>query len=136
MISVILITEVLTIFENENLINNPNMKNLIRLLSLFTITGFILTSCEGPMGPAGKDGLAGLDGKDGKDANETCKECHNSTVVEKVAAEFEFSKHFTGLAAEDETGNAGCAPCHESEGFKYVINCYIFFLQDYQNHPD
>jgi len=97
------------------------MKNLIKLLSLLTVTGFILTSCEGPMGPAGKDGVDGLDGLAGIDANETCKECHNPTVVDAVAVQFEFSKHFTGLAAEEETGNTSCAPCHESEGFKYVV---------------
>ena len=100
---------------------NHIMKNLTKLFFLIVSTGFLLMSCEGPMGPAGKDGLAGLDGEDGIDANETCKECHNPNVVEKIALEFEFSKHSLGEAAEEETGNAGCAPCHESEGFKYVI---------------
>lgn len=96
---------------------NPNMKNLFKLLSLLTISGFMLASCEGPQGvtgPAGKDGI------DGVDANETCKECHNPTVVEAKATEFEFSKHSYGEAAFEEAGNTGCTPCHTSDAFKYV----------------
>ena len=97
------------------------MKNLIKLFSFTLATGLLLSSCEGPMGPAGEDGLAGLDGKDGKDANETCKLCHNPTVVDAVAVQFELSKHSYGEAAFGEAGSTGCAPCHESEGFKYVV---------------
>ena len=93
------------------------MKNLIKLLSLLTVAGFILTSCEGPAGPAGKDGIDGLAGTD---ANETCKECHNPTVVDAIAVQFELSKHFYGEAAFEEAGNTGCGPCHLSEAFKYV----------------
>jgi hypothetical protein len=94
------------------------MKNLIRLFSILVTTGVFLTACEGPMGPAGKDGA---NGANGTDANETCKLCHNPTVVDAVSVQFEFSKHFTGSASDGETGNTSCAPCHESEGFKYVI---------------
>ncbi len=81
------------------------MKKLIKLVSVTLATGFILVSCEGPMG---------------KDANETCKECHNPTVVDQKVVEFKFSKHQYGEAAFEEAGNITCAPCHESEGFKYV----------------
>jgi hypothetical protein len=95
------------------------MKNLIKLVSFLTFTGFILTSCEGPMGLAGKDGTAG---KDGKDANETCKECHNPTVVDAVAVQFELSKHSFGEAAFEEAGSTSCGPCHLSEAFKYVCS--------------
>jgi len=100
------------------------MKNLIRLISLFTVAFLILTSCEGPMGPAGADGLNGADGaagKDGVDANETCKECHNPTVVDAKIPQFALSKHSYGEANFEEAGNTTCAPCHESEGFKYVV---------------
>jgi hypothetical protein len=86
------------------------MKNLIRLLSLFTVAGFLFTACEGPMGPAGKD------------ANESCKLCHNSAGVDSVITMFELSKHKYGEAAFGESGSAGCAPCHTSEGFKDVVN--------------
>jgi hypothetical protein len=106
--------------QNEILTNKPNMKNLIKLLSLLTIAGFMLTSCEGPMGPAGKDGTAGTNGTNGTDANETCKECHNPTVVDAIAVQYELSKHSYGLAAFEEAGNTGCTPCHASEAFKYV----------------
>ncbi len=93
------------------------MKNLIRLFSLLITTGFLFTACEGPMGPAGKDGKDGLAGKD---ANETCKLCHNPTVVDAVAVQYEFSKHSYGEAAFEESGNTTCGVCHTSEGFKYV----------------
>jgi hypothetical protein len=84
------------------------MKNLIRSLSLLLAAGFILTSCEGPAGPAGKD------------ANESCKLCHNSTVVDQKAIEFDHAVHFTGTAFEEGSRTA-CAPCHSTQGFKYVV---------------
>jgi hypothetical protein len=85
------------------------MKNLLKLLALFTAAGFLVTACEGPMGPAGKD------------ANETCTQCHNSGGVDSVFTMYALSKHEYGEAAFEEAGSTGCAPCHESEGFKYVI---------------
>jgi hypothetical protein len=85
------------------------MKNLLKLLTLFTIAGFMFTACEGPMGPAGKD------------ANETCKLCHNSRGVDSVFTMFKLSKHSYGEAAFSESGTVGCAPCHTSEGFKDVV---------------
>jgi hypothetical protein len=85
---------------------------------------FLSTSCEGPAGPAGKDGVNGADGLaglPGKDANETCKLCHNPTVVQAKATQYELSKHSFGETAMEEAGGStGCTPCHESEGFKYV----------------
>ncbi|MGD0581956.1 MAG: hypothetical protein ABR974_03300 [Bacteroidales bacterium] len=89
------------------------MKNLIKLFSAAIAGCFFLASCEGPMGPAGQNGV---------DANQTCKECHNSTVVEEKATEYEFAKHSYGTAAFNESGNTSCAPCHTSEGFQYVCN--------------
>jgi hypothetical protein len=84
------------------------MKNLIRLLSLLTLSGLILTSCEGPQGMAGKD------------ANESCKECHNTAVVQQKSLELAFSKHEYGEAAFEEGGNTGCTPCHAEDAFQYV----------------
>jgi hypothetical protein len=84
------------------------MKSLIRLLTLCTIAGFLFTACEGPAGPAGKD------------ANESCTTCHNSTVVEIKAIEYEHALHFSGTAFEEGNRNA-CAPCHSHQGFKYVV---------------
>jgi hypothetical protein len=81
-----------------------------------------LFSCEGPMGPAGAKGDNGIDGIDGVDANETCKLCHAPTMVDEISQQFEWSRHKMGEAAYGEAGNAACAPCHESEGFKYVCN--------------
>jgi len=96
------------------------MKNLLRLFSVLFASALLFSACEGPMGPAGANGADGKDGKDGKDANETCKLCHNSSVVEEKATQFELSKHNYGEAAFEEAGNTTCAVCHESEGFKYV----------------
>ena len=93
------------------------MKNIVRLLTLFVFAGFVLVSCEGPMGPSGANGK---DGIDGKDANETCKLCHNSTVVEAKAIEYEHSVHFSGEAFEEGTRNS-CAPCHSHQGFLDVV---------------
>jgi len=81
-----------------------------------------ITSCtkEGPTGPVGPAGANGTNGTNGADANETCNLCHNSTVFDGIAKQFELSKHNYGEAAFEEAGNATCAPCHESEAFKYV----------------
>lgn len=81
------------------------MNNLIRISSLLIVSGFFLTSCEGPIG---------------KDANESCKLCHNNDVVDAKAVQFEFSKHSYGEAAFEEAGSTSCGPCHLSESFKYV----------------
>jgi len=102
-------------------------KNLLIYTAMFT--GVVLYSCEGPMGPAGQNG------EDGTDANESCKLCHNSSVVDSVAGLYAFSKHSFGETAEEETGSTGCAPCHESEGFKYVCknNTSVAFIPDPAN---
>ena len=84
------------------------MKTLAKLLTILVPAGLLMTACEGPMGQTGAD------------ANETCKECHNSSVVEQKAAEFDFSKHHFGEIAFEEAGNTGCSPCHTTLAFKYV----------------
>ena len=85
----------------------------------------------------GNDGLAGPAGPAGKDASETCKLCHNPSVVDSIATQFQLSKHEYGLAAEEEAGNATCAPCHEQEAFKYVCknNITAVFYQDSATGP-
>ena len=80
---------------------------------MLTAGSFFMTSCS-------KDGNDGKDGTNGTDAIATCKECHNPSVVDRVATEFALSKHNYGEAAAGEAGNTSCGPCHESEGFKYV----------------
>jgi len=94
--------------------------SFLKIILFGFVCAFIATSCvkEGPLGPAGADGK---DGANGKDANETCKMCHNPTSVEIVTTQFELSKHKYGEAAFEEAGNTTCAPCHASEGFKYVV---------------
>jgi len=94
------------------------MKNLIKLISVVVVAVSLLTSCEGPMGPAGKDGVDGLAGAD---ANETCKLCHNSTTVDLISVQYQFSKHEYGEAAFEEAGSTSCGPCHLQEAFKYVV---------------
>jgi hypothetical protein len=120
MVSVTVITRNFINCTVKLLTKKPNMKNLIRLLSLLTISGFMLTSCEGPQGVAGPAGKDGVDGINGVDANETCKECHNPTTVEPKATEYQFSKHSYGEVDFEEAGNTGCTPCHTSDAFLYV----------------
>lgn len=100
------------------------MKKTNLFLQLGTIATLLLgivvySSCT-KEGPIGKDGIAGTNGTNGKDANETCKLCHNPNVVDAKVVEFGLSKHEYGEAAAYTAGNASCAPCHSSEGFKYV----------------
>ncbi len=97
------------------------MKNLLRLLSLLTFTGFILTSCEGPMGPAGENGANGKDGIAGIDANQSCTLCHdNSALIETKYAQWSESVHATGENAA-YANRTGCVRCHTSQGFlEYV----------------
>jgi len=89
------------------------MKNLIKLLSLFTVTGLLLASCEGPMGPAGENGIAGID------ANESCTQCHtNNQIITAKMAQWAASTHATG--GNSERNAYDCAPCHTSQGFLEV----------------
>ncbi|MBX7151602.1 hypothetical protein K1X84_08175, partial [bacterium] len=101
------------------------MKNVFRLaammLPIAIIALLFVSSCEGPRGPAGADGQNGQNGQNGVDANETCKQCHNPLLVDKIQAEYEFSKHSWGEAAFEEAGNTSCTPCHADRGFKYVV---------------
>lgn len=94
------------------------MNKVKRFLSLISMAGLILASCEGPMGPTG---AGGRDGTDGKDANETCKFCHNSNVVLAKGLEYGYSQHFRGTA-HDHATMAGCIPCHTHKGFLDVIS--------------
>lgn len=96
------------------------LKNVTQLLLYAFVIACIAPSCvkEGPMGLTGP---AGADGKDGVDANETCKACHNSTKVDMISTQFQFSKHEYGEAAFEEAGNTGCTPCHAQEAFKYMV---------------
>ena len=96
------------------------MKRVLHSLIIPVAIALLGVACEGPMGPAGANGKDGKDGANGKDANETCKLCHNSSVVEEKATQFELSKHSYGVVAFEEAGNTGCTPCHASEAFKYV----------------
>jgi hypothetical protein len=97
-----------------------NSKNLFKVSTLLVALLFFITSCvkEGPMGLQGEEGAQG---KTGANGNESCKVCHNNTVVGPLSAQYHFSKHSDEELPKEEAGNGGCAPCHESEGLKYVI---------------
>ncbi|MCX6246364.1 MAG: hypothetical protein NTW10_01410 [Bacteroidetes bacterium] len=91
--------------------------NLFLTAGLFVAAaGFVFTSCtkEGPQG------TAGTNGKNGVDANETCKQCHAPSMVDRVAVEFQMSKHSYGVAEFEEAGNGACTSCHSEKGFIYV----------------
>ena len=89
----------------------------------------MLTGCtkEGPQGLAGKDGANGTNGTNGtngangKDGTAGCITCHSPASIEAIAVQYEHAKHAFGLAAFDEAGRQDCAPCHESEGFKFIV---------------
>ncbi len=102
-------------------------------MMLSVATMILLASCA----KDGNDGLAGPAGPAGKDASETCKLCHNPSVVDSVATQFQLSKHEFGTAAEEEAGRAGCIPCHTQEAFKYVCknNVTATFYQDSATGP-
>ncbi len=89
---------------------------LLLAAGLFVSLAGVFSGCT----KQGETGPAGTNGTDGTDANETCKQCHAAAVVDRVATEFEVSKHSWGEAAFEEAGNPGCAPCHEQKGFVYV----------------
>jgi hypothetical protein len=96
-----------------------NSKNVFRISTLLVSLLFFITSCvkEGPMGPQGETGAQGLTGANG---NESCKVCHNTTVVGPISVQYKLAKHSDEELPNEEAGSTGCAPCHESEGFKYV----------------
>jgi len=105
-------------------------KNLFVIgIGFLLIGASIFSACtkEGPMGPAGTNGTNGTNGANGTngtngvDGGTNCQECHNPATVTMAATQYELSKHSFGEAAFGEAGNATCAPCHESEGFKYVV---------------
>lgn len=83
---------------------------------MISAASFVMTSCtkEGPQGEPGKDGT------NGTDASETCKQCHSPAMVDKVATEFQLSKHSWGTTAFEEAGNTSCTPCHAQKAFVYV----------------
>jgi hypothetical protein len=104
------------------------MKTLRKILLFLVPAGILFASCEGPMGPGGEDGM------DGADLNANCTECHNSSVVDAKAREYEHSLHFTGEAYARGTSTA-CAPCHSHQGFLYVVenNTPATFVTDPSN---
>ena len=100
------------------------MKNLIKLFTLLTVLGFMLSSCEGPMGPAGADGTDGTNGTNGTngiDATASCILCHNNdATIELKLAQWGGSIHATGGNAA-YANRTGCVQCHTSQGFlEYV----------------
>ena len=98
----------------------------MKLRNFFSLTPWVLammilgTACV-KEGPPGSKGDTGENGNNGTDANETCKQCHNPVVVDAKNVEFQFSKHHFGTVAEEESGTAGCAPCHTQLGFQDVV---------------
>ena len=95
------------------------MKDLIKIISFFTLTGFMLASCEGPMGPTG---INGLDGKDGIDANTSCIVCHNTANQDAKETQYESSDK----GERNARSGKYCARCHSTEGFKEVVTMGTF----------
>jgi len=90
---------------------------LTMILSVAVIVSLIVVSACTKEGPAGKDGEPGIDGTDG---TAVCGVCHdNSETVETIIGQWEHSKH--GFGGTNFESNAGCAPCHTSQGFKEAL---------------
>jgi hypothetical protein len=109
----------------------------MKLYKFFSLSFFVLsilvlgTSCV-KQGPPGLNGDKGDTGANGVDANETCKLCHNPTVVDAKAVEFQYAKHGFGEVFFEEGGNTGCSPCHTQLGFQSVVknNTSTVFVKD------
>jgi hypothetical protein len=86
------------------------MKNLLKLLTLCTIAGYLFTSCEGPMGPAGKN------------SNESCLICHSTDNMTAKESQYELSDKGERSA---RTGKY-CARCHSTEGFQEITTMGTF----------
>lgn len=99
-------------------------KSFSKLLLLGLSFVFVLASCtkEGPMGPAGADGqdgtngTNGTDGTDGVDGIAFCLECHTSTAIDDLTAQWAPSGHSSGSSLA-RGGSSSCAPCHSGVGF-------------------
>ena len=116
---VLILSELLTKPKKMKRLFLPTLVTSVLLIGTVVIS---LSGCtkEGPAGLNGADGANGANGTNGVDANETCKLCHAADIVDRVAVEFQFSKHEFGEAAFSESGNNACSVCHTQEGFKYV----------------
>jgi hypothetical protein len=96
-------------------------KNILMTAVLAVILGIgmLFTACEGPAGPAGKDGTNGKDGANGVNGTAVCKACHSNTAtdVNLKFAQYDLSKHNTGVIFEEEAGRIACGGCHTGMGF-------------------
>jgi len=105
-------------FKQPNFINS-DMKKLLRLIALATISVLVFTSCEGPMGPIGPVGPIGpepLPPLPPEDA--TCKRCHLPASVAAIYKDYdEFSAH----AVTQVRSSGTCAVCHTRQGFLYAV---------------
>lgn len=94
---------------------------LSAITAAFLIAGNLFMAGCTKEGPAGKDGKDGADGTAGTDGTATCVQCHSPESVDKVAVQYQLSKHSYGEAAFEEAGSNTCGPCHLSESFKDVV---------------
>jgi hypothetical protein len=101
------------------------MKDIIRLITIFTVVLFTFSSCgkTGETGPAGAAGANGEEGIDGADGTAGCVQCHSSDEDMQVkSAQWVNSVHVTGGHMTGFYGSAdGCADCHSSQGFQEVV---------------
>lgn len=87
------------------------MKNSIKFLSIAFVFGAFFASCEGPEGPAGEDGM---------DGNLSCLECHATTKMDAINAEFAAHPHASGSSWARGTSTS-CSQCHSSQGYLTYI---------------
>lgn len=77
--------------------------------------GMFLISCEGPDGATGPQGPSGPIGDAVK-----CQTCHSDDAadVNLKFAQYNLSKHGTGVVYLEEAGRIGCGGCHSGDGFR------------------
>jgi hypothetical protein len=113
-----------------------NYKSISKLFMLGFILAFMFSSCtkEGPMGPAGAngvDGTNGTDGTDGVDGIAFCLECHTSTTIDNLTAQWSGSGHATGSSLGYAGARSGCSECHSGVGF----SAYLAGSEDISGSP-
>ena len=107
------------------------MKNFKLILNLvMVVSSFMFFQCTSEYTPIagidGTDGIDGVDGINGSDADAAlCVQCHANEHRDPIINAYATSGHATGSSWGRGTG-AGCAQCHNNEGYiDYLSNNFF-----------
>jgi hypothetical protein len=90
---------------------------MFQVLFGLMLTVALFSACEGPAGAKGDKGDTGANGANGQDATVKCTQCHGDADVNLKFAQYEISRHGTGIIFEEEAGRIQCGGCHTGGGF-------------------